>query len=247
MKVDRIVILFLSTITLVTILFVTFDTKLTVDNAYATLSFVRMNPNAITAYSDDKTVTTTIDVRSFQEVHVRTVCPPLSNCHTEVTLLDDTVNFQFVNDPTNLVPLEGTFNPAFDTYPSNSGTTSKLTIKTETLPVGTYKFQVKVLEDGIRQQLVDGIVTKVSTLNPEPNPSQTNQRLVNLEQDIQTIKNTLENPEAFRGPPGPEGPEGPQGPQGERGPQGELCPKAITKTFVIQGQGPTTLTVCTPT
>jgi hypothetical protein len=241
--VNRAVFLFLSTITLVTILIVTFDTNLLIDNAYAFVSFARMNPNSLTAYSDDKTVTTTIDVPSFPEYNIRTVCPILSNCHTEQTLLDDTVNFQFVNDPTNLVQLEGTLNPNFDIFPSNAGTSSKLTIKTETLPVGTYKFQVKILEDGIRQVFVDGTLTKVSTLNPEPNPSQTNQRLINLEQDVQTIKNMLENPESFRGPPGP---AGPQGPQGERGPAGEPCPKTVTKTFVIQGQGLTPLTVCTP-
>lgn len=102
---------------------------------------------------------------------------------------------------------------------------------------------------------------------PDPTPSQLQQQINSLRNDLTLLQDQVDNIELIPGPMGPQGPPGvqgskgdtgdtgpqgppgvpgPAGPQGERGPAGDPCPNTVTKTFVIQGQGPTTLTVCTP-
>lgn len=199
----------------------TFDNSFIFEDVYASLAYLQINPNSQTAYIDDTSVKFTINTGSITQDKAINVCqgfPP--SCHTEFIVLNDDVNFQFIDDTTNPSPLTGTFSASSISYPSNSGGTTQLTINTQTLPVGTYNFQIKATDEDNNERIVTGNLIKVSTFNPQPNPTQTNQRLVNLEEDVQRIENILENLES--------------------------CPNTVTKTFLIQGQGPTTLTICTP-
>jgi Collagen triple helix repeat (20 copies)/Thrombospondin type 3 repeat len=113
----------------------------------------------------------------------------------------------------------------------------------------------------------DGIGDACDESIPDPTPSQLQQQINDLRNDLTLLQDQVNNIQLIPGPAGPQGPPGvpglkgdtgdigpqgppgvpgPAGPQGERGPPGEPCPNSVTKTFVIQGQGPTTLTVCTP-
>jgi hypothetical protein len=113
----------------------------------------------------------------------------------------------------------------------------------------------------------DGIGDACDESVSDPTPSQLQQQINDLRNDLTLLQEQVDNIELIPGPAGPQGPPGvpgpkgdtgdtgpqgppgvpgPAGPQGERGPSGESCPNTTTKTFIIQGQGPTTLTVCTP-
>jgi hypothetical protein len=83
----------------------------------------------------------------------------------------------------------------------------------------------------------DGIGDVCDESVPDPTPSQLQQQINSLRNDLTLLQDQVDNMELIPGP---------EGPQGERGPPGESCQNTVTKTFVIQGQGPTTLAVCIP-
>lgn len=210
-------------ITLTIILLTTFDNSSTFEDAYASLAALQINPNSQTAYIDDANIKFTIRSFSNGEFDSVRVCEGFS-CHFETIVLDDIVNFQFIDDSTNPSPLIGTINPASIRYPSNTVGTTQLTIDTQTLPIGTYKFQVKATDEDNNERTATGNLIKASTFNPQPTTSQIHQRLTNLEEDVQGINDILENLESLRGPQGEKGetgPQGPSGPQGQRGPPGQ--------------------------
>jgi hypothetical protein len=80
----------------------------------------------------------------------------------------------------------------------------------------------------------DGIGDACDESIPDPTPSQLQQQIIDLRNDLTLLQEQVNNIELIPGPAGPQGPPG------------EPCPNAATKTFLIQGQGPTTLTVCAP-
>ena len=158
--------------------------------------------------------------------------------------------------------------------PSNNPVT--VNIQKNDATAGSYPYQIMAVDEEGHRQACSGVITIPNPdQNPDPDPepvpdpilSQLQQQINDLRNDLTLLQDQVNNiqlipgPEGPQGPPGSPGPKGntgdtgpqgppgvpgPVGPQGERGPPGESCPNTVTKTFVIQGQGSTTLTVCTP-
>jgi hypothetical protein len=173
---------------------VTFNYTLSLQEASASLFSVKISPSSQTVYLDDsnKNLIFTISASSTtQQTTVKVCNPPFGGCHDEISILNDDVSFEFIDDPTNPSPLSGIINPTSITYLSNVVGTTRLTIDTQNLPAGTYKFQVKAVDEDTNTQIGNGVLIKQLTLNPEPNPTQTHQRLLNLEENLQSINDTL--------------------------------------------------------
>lgn len=83
-------------------------------------------------------------------------------------------------------------------------------------------------------QGLNGIDDACDETVPDPTPSELQQQINDLRNDLTLLQEQVNNIELIPGPAGPQGPPG------------EPCPNTATKTFLIQGQGLTTLTVCTP-
>lgn len=125
-----------------------------------------------------------------------------------------------------------------DSSPSDSRDVT-FTINRNGATPGTYFYSVSGEDESENVRSCGGFifVSTTPTPDPDPTPTQLQQQINSLRNDLTLLQDQLNNIELIPGP---------MGPQGERGPPGEPCPNTVTKTFVIQGQGPTTLTVCTP-
>ena len=177
------------------------------------------------------------------------------------------LSFQAVNSP-----FTATFGPnpvtVEDSSPSDSRDVTFTVFRNDASP-GTYFYTVRGEDESENVDSCGGsiVVSSTPTPAPDPTPSQLQQQINSLRNDLTLLQDQVNNIELIPGPMGPQGPPGvqgpkgdtgdmgpqgppgvpgPAGPQGERGPAGDPCPNTVTKTFVIQGQGPTTLTVCTP-
>ena len=154
-------------------------------------------------------------------------------------------------------PFTATFIPnpvtVRDSSPSDS-TDVTFTVSRNGATPGVYFYSVTGEDESENERSCIGSIFVSSTPTPpspvpDPTPTQLQQQINNLRNDLTSLQNQVDNLQLTPGPEGPQGPSGvpgPAGPQGERGPPGEPCPNTVTKTFVIQGEGPTTLTVCIP-
>lgn len=149
------------------------------------------------------------------------------------------LSFQPVNGP-----FTATFTPnpvtVEDSSPSDSRDVT-FTINRNGATPGTYFYSVSGEDESENVRSCGGSIfvstTPTPTPNPDPTPTQLQQQINSLRNDLTLLQDQLNNIELIPGP---------MGPQGEKGLPGEPCPNTVTKTFVIQGQGSTTLTVCTP-
>jgi hypothetical protein len=184
----------------------------------------------------------------------------------------DTISLSFQGP----FPLTGTFNPNPLVMSGTSDETGSVsfTINRNNAPPGLYSYVINGRDETFNPATCSGTINIVGEIPPpppppptDPTPSQLQEQINGLRNDLTILQDQVNNiqlipgPEGPQGPPGVEGPkgdtgdtgpqgpagvQGPAGPQGERGPPGEPCPNTVTKTFVIQREGPTTLTVCTP-
>jgi Collagen triple helix repeat (20 copies) len=184
----------------------------------------------------------------------------------------DTISLSFQDTS----PLTATFspNPVSMSGTSDQTRTVSFTINRNDASPGSYSYDINGRDEENNIKSCSGTITVIGELPPpppppptDPTPSQLQQQIDSLRNDLTLLRDQVNNlelipgPAGLQGPPGvqglkgdkgdtgqqgPPGVPGPAGPQGERGPPGEPCPNTVTKNFVIQGQGPTTLTVCTP-
>ena len=173
-------------------------------------------------------------------------------------------------------PLRATLipNPLFISGTSDQTRTVSFTIDRNNASPGSYSYVISGTDEAGNRESCSGTLNVVGVIPPpppppptDPTPSQLQEQINSLRNDLTLLQDQVNNLELIPGPAGPQGPPGvpgpkgdtgdigpqgppgvpgPAGPQGERGPPGEPCPNTVTKTFVIQGEGPTTLTVCTP-
>jgi hypothetical protein len=170
-------------------------------------------------------------------------------------------------------PFTATLSPNPQTIRNSEGDTNvvSFTLNRNGASPGVYSYSITGVD---QYQNTNGCVGSITVLAPpppppppDPTPTQLQEQINSLRNDLTLLQDQVNNLELIPGPAGPQGPPGlpgpkgdtgdtgpqgppgvpgPAGPQGERGPPGEPCPNTVTKTFVIQGQGSTTLTVCTP-
>jgi hypothetical protein len=140
-----------------------------------------------------------------------------------------------------------------DSDPGDSRDVSFTIHRNEALP-GTYFYSVLGIDENGNTASCNGSITVLTITTPppppppptDPTPNQLQQQITSLRNDLTLLQDQVNNIQLIPGPTGPKGDTGDIGPQGPAGSPGEPCPNTVTKTFIIQGAGPTTLKVCTP-
>ncbi|NOJ29886.1 MAG: hypothetical protein DA328_06945 [Nitrososphaeraceae archaeon] len=172
----------------------------------ATIYNVETDPDPKNVYSDDPYIAY-IDIKVYSSAdYIQIGCP--FNCHYVPD--NDNIKVEFVNDITNPYPLSGTISPSDITFSSGGTESTTLEIDTRLLPYGPYKYQIKVTDLDTSSTLLSTLKTLhlIDTYNPLPNPSQTNNRLVILENNVTEIKQDINEIISLGGIPGPKGDTG---------------------------------------
>jgi hypothetical protein len=123
--------------------------------------------------------------------------------------------------------------------------------KNEALPA-TYSYSIFGIDENGNTASCNGSITVLMITTPPPSPpsstdltpSQLQQQIDSLKNDLIFLQDQVNNIQPIPGPTSP-GDTGDIGPQGLAGSPGEPCPNIVTKTFIIQGAGPTTIKVHT--
>jgi hypothetical protein len=174
-----------------------------------------------------------------------------------------TSDLEFIIDTSDLIflsfqvasPLTAMFseNPVIISGDSEETRTVLVTIDRNNASPGSYSYVVSGRDETNNIERCSGTITVVGEIPPpppppppDPTPSQLQQQIDSLRNDLTLLQDQVNNIQLIPGPTGPKGDTGDIGPQGPAGSPGEPCSKTITKTFLIQGAGPTTLKVCTP-
>jgi hypothetical protein len=196
-------------------------------------------------------------------------CPPLSQMVFPITSTSENIrvtsDLVFIGETDTIIfslelpsPLRATLdsNPLLISGTSEQTRTVSFDIDRNNALPGSYSYVINGRDEAGNMESCSGTLNVVGEIPPpppppptDPTPSQLQQQINSLRNDLTLLQDQVNNLQLIPGPAGPQGPPGvpgPAGPQGERGPPGEPCPNTVTKTFVIQGEGPTILTVRIP-